>query len=443
MAINSFVFFLHLGLLLPIITALSPTVRLLGEWTACRGAKGVCINIGTYSCSSTTKTNLCNGPTAVRCCPYPSGVSATKCTALKGVCVRTEQCSRSTISRLCPGPGGITCCPSGGSTPPKTTPPSNSNPEWSSCRGRAGVCINVSRYRCSASTVKGICQGGSNIQCCAFPNGVQSGKCFSQRTGLCKRSSDCRNAISGKCPGPAGIKCCPSTTTISNPSGCRLGTVSTCSTAVANGLTRQLIQELNRMGISFSSFNSGSRISCGSPCQPYLQSVALTALKRVTSSRGGTLSLTSAYRSSAQQYLLYRWFLNGKKCGVKLAAKPGRSNHEGGLAIDTRAYNSWKSSLKTERWQWFGSRDPVHFTYQGGRSGVPLQSLRAFQRLWNRNNPSDKIAEDGLYGQKTALRLSKAPCGGWWTGLKWEIWFWPDDIRNSCDRIRYEFLRMH
>lgn len=46
---------------------------------------------------------------------------------------------------------------------------------------------------------------------------------------------------------------------------------------------------------------------------------------------GVELKITSAHRSRQQQEVLYQKYLNGTG---NLAAKPGTSNHEGGLAID-------------------------------------------------------------------------------------------------------------
>jgi hypothetical protein len=42
-----------------------------------------------------------------------------------------------------------------------------------------------------------------------------------------------------------------------------------------------------------------------------------------------------------------------------------------------------------------------------------LKNLEAFQRLWNRNKPNEKIPEDGKYGEATANAFNKAPCNGW------------------------------
>ena len=42
--------------------------------------------------------------------------------------------------------------------------------------------------------------------------------------------------------------------------------------------------------------------------------------------------------------------------------------------------------------------------------------MTAFQRLWNRNHPGDKISVDGDYGPQTAARLKAAPAKGFAKG---------------------------
>lgn len=195
---------------------------------------------------------------------------------------------------------------------------------------------------------------------------------------------------------------------------CTLGTAGGCSTAIAAGLTSQLVAELNSIGISFASLSDPARFVCTSPCVPSLQTAARDSLSAATASVGDFITLNSAYRSSAQQYLLYSWWSSGL-CGIPAADLPGTSRHEGGLAIDTNFYDFWSSTLSSYSWVWAGAADVFHFRYagEGAVEGVEAQSLLAFQRLWNRNNPSDLISEDGAYGPITASKLSAAPCGGW------------------------------
>lgn len=188
-----------------------------------------------------------------------------------------------------------------------------------------------------------------------------------------------------------------------------MGTQNGCSTSVAQGLTNQIISELNSMGYSFKTLNS-TWIHCSSPCA--LQSAAADNLANAAKAKNDYITLNSAFRSSAQQYLLYNWY-NKKICSIGLAAVPGTSNHEGGRAIDTSYYSYWLSTLNSYGWvHSYPDSDPVHFDYTKV-SDIASKNLLAFQRLYNRHNPNNKISEDGIYGSQTSTALYNAPCDGW------------------------------
>jgi Carboxypeptidase regulatory-like domain len=69
--------------------------------------------------------------------------------------------------------------------------------------------------------------------------------------------------------------------------------------------------------------------------------------------------------------------------------------------------------------RWLGSSDVVHFDYTGaGAVDIRPLAVKAFQRLWNRNNPGDRIAEDGAWGPSTAARMDRAPAAGFTTGAQ-------------------------
>lgn len=114
--------------------------------------------------------------------------------------------------------------------------------------------------------------------------------------------------------------------------------------------------------------------------------------------------------------MLRRWFELGL-CGIGAAAQPGLSNHEDGLALDTDDFQAWRSVLEAERWDWLGDtnpRDPFHFTYVGSgvRDDIGEIGVKAFQQLWNNNNPSDKINVDGDFGDATRKRMDQSPAEG-------------------------------
>jgi len=142
-----------------------------------------------------------------------------------------------------------------------------------------------------------------------------------------------------------------------------------------------------------------------------LQQSAATSLANAAKSKNDYITLNSAWRSAAQQYLLYNWYTKGY-CGIGLAAVPGTSNHEGGRAIDTSYYSYWLTTLQAYGWSHsYPTSDPVHFDYTAA-TDLAKQNLVAFQKLWNLNNPTATIATDGVYGPATANALYNSPCGG-------------------------------
>jgi hypothetical protein len=190
-----------------------------------------------------------------------------------------------------------------------------------------------------------------------------------------------------------------------------------CSTSIVSGLSQQLVSELQCMRPgTFESIAGIDNVSLGSAASEWMQTSAARALRRAAARRSSaTMFINSSLRSLPQQYLLYRW--QRVRCGIEIAAAPGLSNHNGALAIDIESNAAWRSSLQAEGFAWLGSGDPVHFDYVGGgTTDIRSLSVLAFQRLWNRNNPSDRIAEDGDFGASTESRLRQSPAVGFAIG---------------------------
>ena len=201
----------------------------------------------------------------------------------------------------------------------------------------------------------------------------------------------------------------------------RVDRVSGCSLAAVRGLDAQIVDEMNCITpdtlVRFDDLNVELG---GTSTWALLQPGARAAFGRAVNARGVTFRVNSAYRTIAQQYLLYRWYREGR-CGIGLAAQPGRSNHQSGLALDVSDYPGWRPFLEAEGWDWLGAGDPVHFDYRGsGVRDIRDQAVQAFQRLHNRNNPDDQIAEDGAYGPQTEARLQAAPAEGYEVGAECE-----------------------
>ncbi len=188
-----------------------------------------------------------------------------------------------------------------------------------------------------------------------------------------------------------------------------------CGTNTVRKLSLQIIAEMNiaipGILVSFDDLNVSS---ASTAVNLYLQPGAKDALRRVIKAKGEQLTVSSAYRTVAQQHLLYSWYQQGK-CGISLAARPGKSNHEDGLALDLPDPDNltWRDFLDNEDWDWLGSNDRFHFTYRGGgRDDIGDIGVKAFQSLWNKNNPGDRITVDGDFGPQTAEKMNLSPAEG-------------------------------
>ncbi|MEZ4227143.1 MAG: thrombospondin type 3 repeat-containing protein [Polyangiaceae bacterium] len=189
---------------------------------------------------------------------------------------------------------------------------------------------------------------------------------------------------------------------------------SSCTTTSVKGLSEQIVAQMNCISPNaMAQVPKRPNLTFGSAAFPFMQSPAKDALvKALDANPSKSMTVNSMFRTVAQQYLLYRWGQLGK-CGIGLAATPGNSNHESGLALDTSQYSTWKTPLTSQGFKWFGSADTVHFDYVGGGAkNLKGTDVLAFQMLWNLNNPGDKIGEDGDYGPQTEDRLKKSPADG-------------------------------
>jgi hypothetical protein len=124
-----------------------------------------------------------------------------------------------------------------------------------------------------------------------------------------------------------------------------------CSTAVVLALSMQVAEEVDcLMPGQLVRFEEQDGIQFnGSAVLPYLDSEARADLYAAAADGGGTLLVNSAFRSVVQQYLLRKWFEQGR-CGITAAAQPGSSNHEGGRALDVDNWESWVGTLGAHGW---------------------------------------------------------------------------------------------
>jgi hypothetical protein len=187
-----------------------------------------------------------------------------------------------------------------------------------------------------------------------------------------------------------------------------------CSTSSVEGLSRQIVAEARCMNANaFAKVPARKNLVTPGHVFLHLEAPARDQLVQVLDAHPNlTMTVNSAFRTVAQQYLLDRW-ARTKRCGIKLAAKPGESNHETGLALDVSEHGTWRAALESQGFRWLGPTDRVHFDYQGSGAGHHEGlDILAFQRLWNRNHPEERIAETSHYDDATEAHLRKSPAAG-------------------------------
>lgn len=186
-----------------------------------------------------------------------------------------------------------------------------------------------------------------------------------------------------------------------------------CSTISVKGMSLQLIDQMNCLdpGV-MKSFDGAPGLSYGASVFPFQQGPATDVLTAVAANNAGTMPVTSALRTLPQQFLLYEWY-NRSLCNANLAASPGRSNHNGGLAIDIGDSGVWRTPMRNQSYVDNVSGEPWHFYFSGaGGKDVRNLSVLAFQQLYNYNFPENRIAEDGAYGPMTEAALKESPANG-------------------------------
>lgn len=180
------------------------------------------------------------------------------------------------------------------------------------------------------------------------------------------------------------------------------------STSIVNGLSQQLIYQINLILpdalVSCDDLNLG----LADAAFAFLQPAAKQGLQKAIQERGVKLVVNSGYRTIAQQMLLYNW----RSSNSNPVAPPGRSNHQSGLALDINDRAGWIPFLKRHGWQPLAN-DPPHIDFNGGGTkDLRKATILAFQQLWNKNHPNEKIGEDGAWGAKTQSALNRSPSTG-------------------------------
>jgi hypothetical protein len=122
------------------------------------------------------------------------------------------------------------------------------------------------------------------------------------------------------------------------------------NTGLVRGLSLQIIAVINSIVpgalVNFDDLNVDVE---GDQINPFLQPAAKESLRFAIGRRKIKLSVNSAYRTVAQQYLLRKQFERGL-FGITAAAQPGSSNHESGLALDVQDPDGWQPFFQRHNW---------------------------------------------------------------------------------------------
>jgi hypothetical protein len=191
-----------------------------------------------------------------------------------------------------------------------------------------------------------------------------------------------------------------------------------CSTSIVEGLSRQIVAEARCLAPeAFVRVPARKNLKVSANVFLYLEAPARDHLLAALDAHPGkVMTVNSALRTLPQQVLLAKWG-ETRRCGVRLAAVPGDSNHESGLALDVQEAAAWRTTLEQGGFRWMGKEDPVHFDYAGPRAADHRGlDVRAFQRLWSRNHPDDALPENGQFDSATSARVAKSPAAGFALG---------------------------
>lgn len=193
--------------------------------------------------------------------------------------------------------------------------------------------------------------------------------------------------------------------------------IESCTTASVDGLSRQIIEQARCIKPNaFVPLPNKPNLVIASQVFPYLELQARNQLVKALDARPNQrMTVNSALRTVAQQYLVWRWSAT-KRCGVPLATPPGESNHEIGIALDIAEAGTWRPTLEQHQFRWLGASDRVHFDFKRSGAPPPPTDVLAFQTLWNRNHPTDKIPTSGRYDPATEERLKQSPPDGFKLG---------------------------
>jgi hypothetical protein len=125
----------------------------------------------------------------------------------------------------------------------------------------------------------------------------------------------------------------------------------------------------------------------------------------------GVIRINSAGRTVAEQNDLIRRFDAGEP-GIFIPMRPAEeSTHvkDGGIAVDVFNYTDDRAKLEEFGFEWFGTRDKVHYTFKGWSPAPVLSRDEATAQRQNHLNLArgEKLDVDGIPGPKTVAAIKR------------------------------------
>ena len=122
---------------------------------------------------------------------------------------------------------------------------------------------------------------------------------------------------------------------------------SSCSTTSIKPLSQQIIDEMQCMSPNgLAKVPETANLTLQPGVFPYLTKTARDKFVAALAAKPNSeLTVSSMFRTVGQQYMVRRWYEQGR-CGIAAAATPGNSNHESGLAVAIPTNSSWRTTLR-------------------------------------------------------------------------------------------------
>jgi hypothetical protein len=141
---------------------------------------------------------------------------------------------------------------------------------------------------------------------------------------------------------------------------------------------------------------------------------AFLKMQAAAHTAGVALSLTSGFRTQAQQTYLYNCYRSGRCNNGNLAARPGYSHHQNGLALDLSTSSWLARNAKNFGFVRTVSNEAWHYEYRGADPGGPCSRGTTTSADDDANVPTPTGGEDD--GDSSNTPSEPTPATG---GLTW------------------------